>query len=89
MFKRRHVIHSFAALAAPGAGKPFAEGGQRAATARGDAAGRAPLDTRRGAGQGACGVLVVLKANGRGGKAVFAEAGEMFSEDVEGLKKFL
>lgn len=34
-------------------------------------------------------VVVVLKVNGRGGKVVFAEAGEMFPEDVEGLKKFL
>jgi len=36
-------------------------------------------------------VVVVLKVNknGRDGKVVFAEAGEMFSEDVEGLKKFL
>ncbi len=34
-------------------------------------------------------VVVVLQADGRGGKVVFAEAGEMFPEDVEGLKKFL
>ena len=34
-------------------------------------------------------VLVVLKVNGREGKLVFAEAGEMFPEDVEGLKKYL
>ena len=36
-------------------------------------------------------VVVVLKVhkNGRDGKVVFAEAGEMFPEDVEGLKKFL
>ncbi len=37
-------------------------------------------------------VVVVLKVNGRDGrdgKVVFAEAGEMFPEDVQGLKKFL
>jgi thiol-disulfide isomerase/thioredoxin len=36
-------------------------------------------------------VVVVLKlaADGRSGKVVFAEAGEMFPEDVQGLKKFL
>jgi len=34
-------------------------------------------------------VVVVLKVSGKGGKVVFAEAGEMFPEDVEGLKKFL
>ena len=36
-------------------------------------------------------VVVVLKVNknGRDGKVLFAEAGEMFPEDVEGLKKFL
>jgi thiol-disulfide isomerase/thioredoxin len=36
-------------------------------------------------------VVVVLKVNknGRDGQVVFAEAGEMFPEDVEGLKKFL
>lgn len=36
-------------------------------------------------------VVVVLKvaANGREGKVVFAESGEMFPEDVEGLKKYL
>ena len=36
-------------------------------------------------------VVVVLKVNknGKDGKVVFAEAGEMFPEDVEGLKKFL
>ncbi len=36
-------------------------------------------------------VVVVLKVarNGRSGKVVFAEAGEMFPEDVEGLKKYL
>jgi thiol-disulfide isomerase/thioredoxin len=36
-------------------------------------------------------VVVVLKvaSDGRKGQVVFAEAGEMFPEDVEGLKKFL
>lgn len=34
-------------------------------------------------------VVVVLKVNGRDGKVVFAQAGEMFPEDVEGLKKYL
>jgi len=36
-------------------------------------------------------VVVVLKvsADGRDGKVVFAESGEMFPEDVEGLKKYL
>ncbi|UUZ70013.1 TlpA family protein disulfide reductase [Polaromonas sp. P2-4] len=36
-------------------------------------------------------VLVVLKmaANGRDGKVVFAQSGEMFPEDLEGLKKYL
>ncbi|MEO8021389.1 TlpA disulfide reductase family protein [Polaromonas sp.] len=34
-------------------------------------------------------VVVVLKVSGKSGKVVFAEAGEMFPEDVEGLKKFL
>ena len=34
-------------------------------------------------------VVVVLKVQGREGKVVFAEAGEMFPEDVEGLKKYL
>ncbi|MDP1742680.1 MAG: TlpA disulfide reductase family protein [Polaromonas sp.] len=36
-------------------------------------------------------VVVVLKVNknGRDGKVLFAEAGEMFPEDVEGLKKYL
>ena len=37
-------------------------------------------------------VVVVLKVNdldGRDGKVVFAESGEMFPEDVEGLKKYL
>jgi len=36
-------------------------------------------------------VVVVLKvaAGGRNGKVVFAEAGEMFPEDIEGLKKYL
>ena len=36
-------------------------------------------------------VVVVLKvsADGREGKVVFAESGEMFPEDVEGLKKYL
>ncbi len=33
--------------------------------------------------------LPVVVVRGRGGKVVFAEAGEMFPEDVEGLKKFL
>ena len=36
-------------------------------------------------------VVVVLKvaADGREGTVVFAESGEMFPEDVEGLKKYL
>ncbi len=37
-------------------------------------------------------VVVVLKVNprdGRDGKVLFAEAGEMFPDDVQGLKKFL
>lgn len=36
-------------------------------------------------------VVVVLKVarNGRSGTVVFAEAGEMFPEDIEGLKKYL
>lgn len=34
-------------------------------------------------------VVLVLKVNGRDGKVVFAESGEMFPEDVEGLKKYL
>ena len=37
-------------------------------------------------------VVVVLKVNGkdgRTGKVVFAEGGEMFPEDIEGLKKYL
>jgi thiol-disulfide isomerase/thioredoxin len=36
-------------------------------------------------------VVVVLKvaSDGRSGRVVFAEAGEMFPEDVEGLKKYL
>jgi thiol-disulfide isomerase/thioredoxin len=36
-------------------------------------------------------VVVVLKVarNGRSGEVVFAEAGEMFPEDVEGLKKYI
>jgi len=34
-------------------------------------------------------VVVVLKVSGREGKVVFAESGEMFPEDVEGLKKYL
>ena len=36
-------------------------------------------------------VVVVLKVarNGRSGQVVFAEAGEMFPEDVEGLKKYI
>ena len=36
-------------------------------------------------------VVVVLKvsADGRDGKVVFAESGEMFPEDVEGLKKYI
>ena len=33
--------------------------------------------------------LPVVVVRGRGGKVVFAEAGEMFPEDVEGLKKYL
>ena len=37
-------------------------------------------------------VVVVVKVNdqdGRSGKVVFAEAGEMFPEDIEGLKKYI
>ncbi len=34
-------------------------------------------------------VVVVLKVSGKSGKVLFAEAGEMFPEDVEGLKKYL
>ncbi|MES2415890.1 MAG: TlpA disulfide reductase family protein [Pseudomonadota bacterium] len=34
-------------------------------------------------------VVVVLKVEGREGKVVFAEAGEMFPEDIEGLKKYI
>lgn len=37
-------------------------------------------------------VVVVLKVNGRdgrSGKVMFAESGEMFPEDIQGLKKFL
>ncbi len=34
-------------------------------------------------------VLVVLKVKGQQGKVVFAESGEMFPEDIEGLKKYL
>ena len=34
-------------------------------------------------------VVVVLKISGRKGKVVFAEGGEMFPEDIEGLKKYL
>jgi len=34
-------------------------------------------------------VVLVLKVHGRDGKVVFAESGEMFPEDVEGLKKYL
>ncbi len=34
-------------------------------------------------------VVVVLKVKGDGGQVMFAEAGEMFPEDVEGLKKYL
>ena len=34
-------------------------------------------------------VVVVLKVTGREGKVVFAEGGEMFPEDIEGLKKYL
>ena len=37
-------------------------------------------------------VVVVLKVNGQGGRSgrvVFAETGEMFPEDIEGLKKYL
>jgi thiol-disulfide isomerase/thioredoxin len=34
-------------------------------------------------------VLKVDKANGREGKVVFAEGGEMFPEDIEGLKRFI
>lgn len=34
-------------------------------------------------------VLVVLKLEGANGRVVFAESGEMFPGDVEGLKKYL
>lgn len=34
-------------------------------------------------------VVVVLKVKGREGKVVFAEGGEMFPEDIEGLKKYI
>ena len=34
-------------------------------------------------------VVVVLKVTGREGKVVFAEGGEMFPEDIEGLKKYI
>ncbi|MBC7610342.1 MAG: TlpA family protein disulfide reductase [Polaromonas sp.] len=34
-------------------------------------------------------VVVVLKISDRKGKVVFAEGGEMFPEDIEGLKKYL
>jgi thiol-disulfide isomerase/thioredoxin len=34
-------------------------------------------------------VVVVVKVKGRDGKVVFAEAGEMFPEDIEGLKKYI
>ena len=34
-------------------------------------------------------VVVVLKVKGQQGKVVFAESGEMFPEDIEGLKKYL
>jgi thiol-disulfide isomerase/thioredoxin len=34
-------------------------------------------------------VLKVDKVNGREGKVVFAEGGEMFPEDIEGLKRFI
>ena len=34
-------------------------------------------------------VVVVLKVKGRAGKVVFAEGGEMFPEDIEGLKKYI
>ena len=34
-------------------------------------------------------VVVVLKVKSREGKVVFAEGGEMFPEDIEGLKKYI
>ncbi len=34
-------------------------------------------------------VVVVLKISDRKGRVVFAEGGEMFPEDIEGLKKYL
>ena len=34
-------------------------------------------------------VVMVLKINDRKGRVVFAESGEMFPEDIEGLKKYL
>jgi len=34
-------------------------------------------------------VVVVLKVKGREGEVVFAEAGEMFPEAIEGLKKYI
>ena len=34
-------------------------------------------------------VLEIGKKEGREGKVVFAEGGEMFPEDIEGLKKYI
>ena len=34
-------------------------------------------------------VLEIDKKKGREGKVVFAEGGEMFPEDIEGLKKYI
>ena len=34
-------------------------------------------------------VLKIDKKKGREGKVVFAEGGEMFPEDIEGLKKYI
>ena len=34
-------------------------------------------------------VLKIVKKKGREGKVVFAEGGEMFPEDIQGLKKYI
>ncbi len=34
-------------------------------------------------------LVMVLRANGRKSTAMFAEGGEMFPEDIEGLKKYI
>ena len=86
MFKRRQVIQSAAALAAAGMGL--------SALARGYScpAGMLTLEVARLLPKpDGLPVVVVLKVSlhGRDGKVVFAEAGEMFPEVVQGLKKFL